>query len=135
MLWWRNTSNLLRCNIRSNQVSAPHKSRFIGMALKRRYLLYMSRWKLRPTSFRAPVEAFAVAIHTVMSLLLLIVGNEQAQVSKTPREAGEAIDHLESLCIVQLVIHYMLTFCLPWVVLFFVGGGINRALSIGIICC
>ncbi len=70
MLQWRNTSNLLSCDFRSNQVSAPHRSRFIGMALKRRYLLYTSRWELHHTSCRAPMEAFSAAILVVMSSLL-----------------------------------------------------------------
>ncbi len=66
MLQWRNTSSLSTCDFRSDQVSAPHKSRFIGIARKRRYLLYMSRWGLRHSSFRAPIEAFAAAILAVM---------------------------------------------------------------------
>jgi hypothetical protein len=66
MLRWRNTSSLSICDFRSDQVSAPHKSRFIGIAQKRRYLLYMSRWGLRHSSFRAPIEAFAAAILAVM---------------------------------------------------------------------
>ena len=56
MLRWRNTSNLSSCDFRSDQVSAPHKSRFIEIAQKRRYLMYMSRWgllvfKSRPSRF------------------------------------------------------------------------------------
>ena len=47
-----------------------HRSRFIGLALKRRYLLYTLRWGLRHTSFRALMEAFAAAILAVMSSLL-----------------------------------------------------------------
>ena len=42
-----------------------------------------------------------------------VVEDEQAQVSKSLHEAGKAVDHLEVLCLVQLVIHFMLAFCLP----------------------
>jgi hypothetical protein len=69
MLRWRNTSNVSSCNFCSDQVSTPHRSRFIEIALKTRYLLYMSRWGLRHRSFRAPIEAFAAAILAVMLLL------------------------------------------------------------------
>ena len=67
MLRWRNTSNFSSCDFRSDQDSAPHKSRFIGIARKMRYLLYMSRWRLHHSSFRAPIEAFAAEILAVMS--------------------------------------------------------------------
>ena len=64
-----------------------------------------------------------------------VVGNEQAQISKSPREADEAVGHLESLCLVQLVINFMLMFCLPQVVLFIIVRGIDLASSIGMLCC
>ena len=67
MLWWRNTLNLSSCDCRRNQVSAPHRSRFIGMVLKRRYLLYRSIWGLLHTLFIRPMAAFAAASLAVMS--------------------------------------------------------------------
>ena len=67
MLRWRNPSNLSSFDFCSNQVSAPHRSRFIGIARKRRCLFYMSRWGLRHSSFKAPIEAFAAAILAVIS--------------------------------------------------------------------
>ena len=49
MLRWRNTSNLSSCDFRSDQVSAPHRSRFIRIARKRRYFcaILLSRHPLR----------------------------------------------------------------------------------------
>ncbi len=64
-----------------------------------------------------------------------VVGDEQAQVSKGPLEADKAVGHLESLCLVQSVIHFMLTFSLPPVVLFVVVEGVDLASSIGMVCC
>jgi len=66
MLQWRNTSSLSSCNFLNDQVSAPHRRRFIGMARKRLYLLYTSRWGLRQTSFILPMEALAEASRDVM---------------------------------------------------------------------
>jgi hypothetical protein len=64
-----------------------------------------------------------------------VVGDEQTQVSKSPCEADKAVGRLEGLCLVQLVIHFMLAFCLPLVVLFVVVGGVDLASSIGMVCC
>jgi hypothetical protein len=64
-----------------------------------------------------------------------VVGDEQAQVSKSLHEADKAIGHLESLCFAQLVIHFMLAFCLPWVMFFVVIRGIDLVSSIGMVCC
>jgi len=68
MLQWRNPSSLSSCDFLNDQVSAPHRRRFIGMAQKRRHLLYTSRWGLRQTSFILPMEALAEASRDVMSL-------------------------------------------------------------------
>ena len=67
MLQWRNTSNLSSCDFLNDQVSAPHRRRFIGMARNRRYLLYTSRWGLRQTSFYLPMEALVAESRDVMS--------------------------------------------------------------------
>jgi hypothetical protein len=64
-----------------------------------------------------------------------VAGNEQAQISKSLHEADEAVGHLESLCLIQLVIRFMLTFSLPRVMLLVVVGGVDLASSIGMICC
>ncbi len=68
-------------------------------------------------------------------VVVQVVGDEQAQVSKCPREADEAVDHLEVLYLVQLVIHFLLAFCLPQVMLFVVIGGVDLASSIRMVCC
>ena len=67
MLCWRNTSSVASCNFLSDQVSAPHRRRFIGMAQKRRYLLYTSRWGLHQTSFILPMEVLAEVSRDAMS--------------------------------------------------------------------
>ena len=69
MLWFKNTLSLSSCDCWRDHVSAPHRSRFIGMARKRRYLLYRSRWGLRLTFFIRPIAACAAASLAVMSSL------------------------------------------------------------------
>jgi hypothetical protein len=68
MLGWRNTSSFLSRACRSDRFSHPHSRRFIGIALNKRYVLYVSRWGLRHTSFRAPMLWFAAASQASMSL-------------------------------------------------------------------
>ena len=68
MLRWRNTLSLSSCDFLNNQVSAPHRRRFIRMARKRRYLLYTSRWGLHQTSFILPMEVLAEVSRDAMSL-------------------------------------------------------------------
>ena len=48
MVWWRNTSSLSSCDCRSDQVSAPHRSRFIGMALKKKILVVEVKMGIAP---------------------------------------------------------------------------------------
>jgi hypothetical protein len=53
--------------LKSNQFSQPQRRRFKGIAQKRRYLLYVSRWGLHQTSFKAPMLWFAAASQASMS--------------------------------------------------------------------
>jgi hypothetical protein len=68
-------------------------------------------------------------------VVVQVVEDERAQASTSPREADKVVDHLKVLCLIQLVIHFMLAFCLPRVMLFVVIGGVDLALSIGMACC
>ncbi len=135
MLRWRNTSNLLSCDFCSDQVSAPHKSRFIGMALKRRYLQYTSRG-ITPYLFQGTHGGIcrSNSCRDVV-VILQVVGDEQAQVSECLREAYKAVGSHKGLCLIKSVIHFVFAFCLSRVVLFVIVGGVDLVLLIRIVHC
>jgi hypothetical protein len=70
MLRCMNTLSLCRRVCRSDHVSHPQRSRFMGMAQNRRYLIYVSRCRLHQISLSAPIDALAAAIRPAISSLL-----------------------------------------------------------------
>jgi hypothetical protein len=68
-------------------------------------------------------------------IIVQVVGDERAQVSECWREADKAVGHSKRLRFIKLVIHFVFVFCLSWVVLFVIIGGVNLVLLIGMVRC
>ncbi len=68
-------------------------------------------------------------------VILQVVEDEQAQVSEFLREADKAVGYCKGSCLIKLVIHFVFTFCLSWVVLFIIVGGVDLVLLVGMVHC
>jgi hypothetical protein len=66
----RKTSSLLKRAFLIDQVSHPHRSKFMGIAQKSKYLLQMSRWGESQTFLSTPMDWVAAVTRFSISLSL-----------------------------------------------------------------